>query len=66
MSRRELSLLVDADELARRARAQGLEPPTAERGYLKLFLDSVTQAEEGVDFDFLRAVTTRETVPRSR
>jgi dihydroxy-acid dehydratase len=65
VNQRELSLLVDADELARRARVQGLEPPTAERGYLKLFLDSVTQAEQGVDFDFLRA-TTRETVPRSR
>ena len=66
VSRRELSLLVDVEELARRARVQGLEAPTAERGYLKLFLDSVTQAEEGVDFDFLRAVATRETVPRPR
>jgi len=28
--------------------------PTAPRGYLKLFLDSVTQADQGVDFDFLR------------
>ena len=66
VSRRELSLLVDGEELARRARGQGLEPPTAERGYLKLFLESVTQAEHGVDFDFLRAVATRETVPRAR
>ena len=28
--------------------------PRAHRGYLKLFLDSVTQADKGVDFDFLR------------
>jgi len=66
VGRRELSLLVSDAELARRARAQGKEPPTAERGYLKLFLDSVTQAEHGVDFDFLRAASMRETVPRPR
>jgi dihydroxy-acid dehydratase len=29
--------------------------PTAERGYKKLFLDTVMQADKGVDFDFLRA-----------
>ncbi len=28
-------------------------PPGAERGYLRLYLDSVTQADEGCDFDFL-------------
>jgi len=29
-------------------------PPTADRGYLKLFLEQVTQADQGVDFAFLR------------
>jgi dihydroxy-acid dehydratase len=52
---RSLLLLVDEAELARRKAASPVTTPTAERGYLKLFLDSVTQADEGVDFDFLRA-----------
>jgi dihydroxy-acid dehydratase len=52
---RKLELLVDDDELARR-RAAWTPPPAhegAERGYLKLYLDTVNQADEGVDFDFL-------------
>ena len=36
----------------------------AQRGYLKLFLAHVTQADQGCDFDFLRAVEMRHTVPR--
>ena len=55
VARRELQLLVDDGELARRARAAPVVPPTAARGYRKLFLQSVTQADEGADFDFLRA-----------
>jgi dihydroxy-acid dehydratase len=31
-----------------------MAPPTADRGYLKLFLEQVTQADQGVDFAFLR------------
>ncbi len=64
--RRELLLLVAADELARRALENPVVPPSAPRGYRKLFLESVTQAEQGVDFDFLRAVEMRESVPRKR
>lgn len=41
-----------------------VERPAAERGYRKLFLQTVTQADQGVDFDFLRAGATRDTVPR--
>ncbi|MGE0355440.1 MAG: IlvD/Edd family dehydratase [Burkholderiales bacterium] len=52
---RSLLLLVDEAELARRRAARPVPPPVAARGYLKLFLDTVTQADEGVDFDFLRA-----------
>ena len=52
---REISLLVSDAELERRALECPVTPPTAARGYRKLFLQSVTQADQGVDFDFLRA-----------
>ncbi|MBO9649216.1 MAG: dihydroxy-acid dehydratase [Variovorax sp.] len=55
VANRELSLLVTDEELARRARECPITEPTAERGYRKLFLQSVTQADQGADFDFLRA-----------
>jgi dihydroxy-acid dehydratase len=51
---RELSLLVSAEELERRKKAKPVREPRAARGYLKLFLETVTQADQGVDFDFLR------------
>ncbi len=51
---REISLLVPDAELARRRAALPVHAPRAHRGYLKLFLDTVTQADQGVDFDFLR------------
>ena len=63
VSRRELSLLVEPAELERRAAARGQSVPSAERGYLKLYLASVTQADQGVDFDFLRSTSVRGTVP---
>ncbi len=66
VAKRELALLVSADELARRAAAHPVTPPAAERGYLKLFLESVTQADRGADFDFLRAPATRATIPARR
>ena len=61
---REISLLVSDDELARRAAGKPLVAPSAERGYRKLFIQSVTQADQGVDFDFLRAPQTVGKVPR--
>jgi dihydroxy-acid dehydratase len=60
---RDLALLVSDEELARRANADPVVPPTAPRGYHKLFLQSVTQADRGVDFDFLRAETMTGRVP---
>ena len=66
VARRELSLLVSADELARRALASPVIAPTAARGYHKLFLDTVTQADRGADFDFLRDPVSRGRVPGSR
>ena len=61
---REISLLVSEAELEERRKANPVTPPTAERGYKKLFLKCVTQADQGVDFDFLRAVGTRDRIPR--
>jgi len=53
VAQRQLTLLVPDEELARRAAQKPLQTPSAERGYRKLFLQSVTQADQGVDFDFL-------------
>ena len=64
VSRRELALLVSDEELARRAREAPVQEPRAERGYRKLFLATVTQADQGVDFDFLAAPDKRGKVPR--
>jgi dihydroxy-acid dehydratase len=55
VAKREIALLVSDDELARRAEESPVLEPTAERGYRKLFLQTVMQADKGVDFDFLRA-----------
>ncbi|WP_374442379.1 dihydroxy-acid dehydratase [Stella sp.] len=51
---RRLDLLVAADELARR-RAAWTPAPRAARGYEKLYVDHVLQADRGCDFDFLQA-----------
>ncbi|HEY2256704.1 MAG TPA: dihydroxy-acid dehydratase, partial [Variovorax sp.] len=64
VARREITLRVPDAELARRAAESPMVEPTAERGYLKLFLQTVTQADQGVDFDFLRAPASVGKVPR--
>jgi dihydroxy-acid dehydratase len=64
VSKREISLLISDEELAARAKASPVTIPSADRGYLKLFYDTVTQADKGVDFDFLRATQTRGVTPR--
>jgi len=66
VARRELNLLISEEELAARAIASPITRPSAERGYRKLFLQTVTQADQGVDFDFLRAATMRQTIPGSK
>ncbi|HMC15659.1 MAG TPA: IlvD/Edd family dehydratase [Albitalea sp.] len=63
---RALELLVSDEELASRCAAAPVTTPSAPRGYRKLYLQTVTQADQGVDFDFLRAVTMRGTVPLSK
>ncbi|RXF74140.1 IlvD/Edd family dehydratase [Hansschlegelia zhihuaiae] len=54
---RRIDLLVDDEELDRRrgelAKAPARKIPA--RGYARLFEDNVLQADEGCDFDFLRA-----------
>ena len=66
VARRELTLQVSDEELARRAQLNPVTEPTAERGYRKLFLTTVNQADQGVDFDFLRCATERGTIPGPR
>jgi dihydroxy-acid dehydratase len=64
VSERRLQWQVSDAELARRQAAQPVTPPSAERGYRKLYLQSVNQADQGADFDFLRPPGPRTKVPR--
>jgi len=52
---RKLELLVDDAELRRRA--QSAPPPPvhegSDRGYARLFQQTVLQADQGCDFDFM-------------
>jgi L-arabonate dehydrase len=57
VARRTLTLRVDETELGRRRAAWTPRPPHFTRGYGRLFLDHVLQADEGCDFDFLRGRT---------
>jgi len=50
---RKLYLDVDDAELARRRAAWNPPASHGERGYVKLYVDHVLQANDGVDFDFL-------------
>jgi dihydroxy-acid dehydratase len=53
--KRKLELLVSAAELAKRRKAWKAPPPHpgSHRGYASLYFDTVLEADEGVDFDFL-------------
>ena len=61
---REISLLVSLEELTKRGIENPIKEPVAARGYRKLFLQTVTQADKGVDFDFLRAEHIHGKTPR--
>jgi dihydroxy-acid dehydratase len=66
---RRLTLRVPDEEIARRRAAWAPRPDGVTSGYLRMFLDHVLQADEGVDFDFLRdrrPVTDEETAHGSR
>jgi dihydroxy-acid dehydratase len=58
-------VLISDEEMRRRSEARPVVIPTGDRGYHKLFLQSVTQADTGVDFDFLQATTLNGAVPRT-
>ncbi len=66
VTQRLLSLLVPAAEIAARLGTREAIATVPERGYLKLFKQSVTQADQGCDFDFLRATAITRTAPAPR
>ncbi|MBS0448481.1 MAG: dihydroxy-acid dehydratase [Proteobacteria bacterium] len=66
VARRELSLLVDDTELERRKAERPVATPGAARGYRKLYLDSVLQADRGADFDFLVPPGVPAKIPTAR
>jgi dihydroxy-acid dehydratase len=51
---RSLRLVVSEEDIVERLKGLTIQP-TASRGYRKLYLESVLQADQGADFDFLRA-----------
>ncbi len=54
---RKLQLHVSDEELERRRRAWVKPPPVAERGYVSMYVNTVNQADEGVDFGFLQGAS---------
>lgn len=67
VAKRSIDVLVSDEELQRRAKARvPRAPDPAVRGYRKLFLASITQADRGCDFDFLAAPEATAKVPKPR
>ncbi|MBS4002953.1 MAG: dihydroxy-acid dehydratase [Afipia sp.] len=56
VAKRRIDLLVDEVELTMRQKAlsKPVAPDWAARGYAHLFHETITQADEGCDFDFMR------------
>jgi dihydroxy-acid dehydratase len=56
VAKRSIDLLVDEAELEKRraALAPAVTPDWAKRGYAHLFNETILQADEGCDFDFMR------------
>jgi dihydroxy-acid dehydratase len=54
VARRTIELMVHPEELRRRRAAWSAPTTLPTRGYAKLYMDTVLQAEHGCDFDFLR------------
>ncbi|HEY4353703.1 MAG TPA: IlvD/Edd family dehydratase [Paraburkholderia sp.] len=64
VQKRSIELLVsDADIAARLAALPPRVTDPEARGYRKLFLETIMQADDGCDFDFLRAPKVVATVP---
>jgi dihydroxy-acid dehydratase len=53
VAKRSLTLEVSEEELLRRRSEWRPAPKLVERGYLSLFINEVTQADEGCDLRFL-------------
>ncbi len=53
VAKRRIHLHVSDAELARRMKAWKPLPPHSDRGWVKLYCDTVLQADQGVDLDFL-------------
>ncbi|TDN70825.1 IlvD/Edd family dehydratase [Paraburkholderia sp. BL10I2N1] len=61
---RSIELALSDEEIAARLAAlPARQADPDERGYRKLFLTTITQADEGCDFDFLQATRVTATVP---
>jgi len=58
-SKGELELLLAEDELDARRAAWQPDPPHYTRGYAKMYIDHVLQADQGADLDFLVGKDTR-------
>jgi dihydroxy-acid dehydratase len=56
VSERRIDLLVSEQELSERRKSWKPPVATPARGYAKLYMDHVLQAEHGCDFDFLRPI----------
>ncbi|MGC2941832.1 MULTISPECIES: IlvD/Edd family dehydratase [unclassified Brevibacterium] len=67
LEERSIELLISDEELATRLeQAVPHVAEGAERGYRKLYVDEVTQAEEGLDFRFLQGVSGKGTAPLAK
>ena len=54
VEKRSLTLLVPEKELKKRRSTWTPSEPTADRGYVSMFIKHVEQADKGCDFDFLK------------
>jgi dihydroxy-acid dehydratase len=54
VEKRSLTLLVPEEELQKRRSVWTAPEPSAERGYVSMFIKHVEQADKGCDFDFLK------------
>ncbi|HEY2025324.1 IlvD/Edd family dehydratase [Paraburkholderia sp.] len=64
VTERSIELALSDDEIAARLAAlPARQVDPEERGYRKLFLTTITQADQGCDFDFLQAARMTATVP---
>jgi dihydroxy-acid dehydratase len=54
VEKRSLTLLVTEKELQKRRSVWTAPEPSAERGYVSMFIKHVEQADKGCDFDFLK------------